>query len=159
MIPAVFAPLAAPLAEPTASLAAAADATGPLSGEVWRDALTLVCVVIGAVFAFAAGLGILRFRDLLGRLHAQSKPQTAGLIFMLVGLALQHPQWPLVLSLVPVIVFQFLTTPAAAIVLARGGYRTKHADRDGLYLDELAADVELAEAEAQAEGAPGDGRE
>lgn len=122
-----------------------------LSGEVWRDLLTLVCLAVGAIFSLAAGVGILRFTDLLGRLHAQSKPQTAGLIFMLVALGLQQPQWPLLLSLVPVVVFQFVTTPAAALVLARGGYRTKHLDEDALYLDELAPDVEEAEAEAVAD--------
>ena len=125
------------------------DDGGVLSGVLWRDILTLVCLVVGAFFVLAAGLGLWRFHDLLGRLHAQSKPQTAGLLFMLIAVGLQTPQWGVIVSLLPVIIFQFLTTPAAAIVLARGGYRTKYAGRDHLYVDELGPEVADAQAEAE----------
>src|SRR3712207_7091206 len=43
------------------------------------DVLASVCLLGGAFLAFAAGVGVLRFPDLLSRMHAGTKPQTLGL--------------------------------------------------------------------------------
>ena len=124
-----------------------------LSGDLWRDALTLLLLLVGALLSFAAGVGLLRFDDHLQRLHAQSKPQSAGLLLILIALGLQQTGWPTALMLLPVLVFQFLTTPTAAHMLARGGYRSSHFDDAVLFVDELARDVERAQRAEDAEQA------
>ena len=52
------------------------------------DVVSAVCLLGGAFFALAAGVGALRFPDLLSRMHAATKPQVLGLVLVLVGLAL-----------------------------------------------------------------------
>ncbi|RRJ88346.1 monovalent cation/H(+) antiporter subunit G [Gulosibacter macacae] len=128
-----------------------------MSGEFWRDLATIVLLLAGAFMSLAAGVGLLRFTDMLQRLHAQSKPQSAGLLFILIGLAIQQNGWAPALMLVPVLVFQFLTTPTAAHTLARGGYRSRRFEDADLFIDELEDDVARAqraeEAEARREAA------
>lgn len=122
-----------------------------MTGDFWRDALTLVLLFGGALLSVAAGVGLLRFDDSITRLHAQSKPQSAGLLFILIGLGLQQHGWSTALMLVPVLVFQFLTTPTAAHMLARGGYRSRHFEDAALHVDELARDVARAQRAEDAE--------
>ena len=72
-------------------------------------------------------------------------PPTVIGFYLLIALGLQQGKWELVPLLVLVIVFQMLTTPAASIVLARAGYRSRHYDGVDLALDELRDDVQRAE--------------
>lgn len=121
------------------------------------DAVSALFVLVGALLSLAAGLGLLRFSDLLMRMHAQTKPQIFGLLCILVGIALQQTHLPTVLFLVPVMFFQMLTTPVAAATLARGGYRNRHFPHEHLYVDALASAIELAERERGGEpGEPGE---
>lgn len=124
-----------------------------MSGDAWRDALTLVLLLAGALLSLAAGVGLLRFDDPIQRLHAQSKPQSAGLLFILIALGLQQTGWPTAMMLLPVLVFQYLTTPTAAHMLARGGYRSRHFDDAVLHVDELVRDVDRAQRAEDAEQA------
>ncbi|MGO1544132.1 MAG: monovalent cation/H(+) antiporter subunit G [Gulosibacter sp.] len=116
-----------------------------MSGNLWLDLGTCIFVLLGALLSLSAGFGMLRFPDMLGRLHSQSKPQAAGLMFILIGFALQQTNWATVLFIFPILLFQFITTPAAGMVLARGGYRSKHYENVPLLVDELEAEVERAQ--------------
>lgn len=116
-----------------------------MSVNDWLDLATAVLILLGAFLSLSAGIGLLRFPDMIARLHAQSKPQAAGLLFILIGLALQQTNWGAVLFIFPILLFQFITTPAAGIVLARGGYRSKHYENVPLYVDELEAEVARAQ--------------
>lgn len=116
-----------------------------MSGNLTIDIISCVLVLLGAFLSFTAGLGLLRFSDLLSRLHAQSKPQTMGLLLLLIGLALQQQQVGTVLFLVPIVIFQFVTTPAAGMVLARGGYRSRHYEDVPLHRDELIDEINRAQ--------------
>lgn len=111
------------------------------------DLVSGVLVLVGAVLSLSAGLGLLRFGDLIMRMHAQTKPQIFGLMCILVGIALQQQDLPTILFLLPIMFFQLLTTPVAAATLARGGYRNWHFPNDELYVDSLASAIELAERE------------
>ncbi|MDM7854860.1 monovalent cation/H(+) antiporter subunit G [Cellulomonas alba] len=110
------------------------------------DVAAAVCLLGGAFLAFAAGVGALRFPDLLARMHAATKPQVLGLVLVLVGLALRlrdrGPVWALVL----VALFQMLTAPVAAHLVGRAGYRTGKVRADLLVTDELTRDLERAQA-------------
>ncbi|KAB1659531.1 monovalent cation/H(+) antiporter subunit G [Pseudoclavibacter chungangensis] len=111
------------------------------------DVVSGVLLIIGALLSLAAGIGLMRFSDLLTRMHAQTKPQIAGLLFILVALGIQQTELPTILFLVPIMFFQMLTTPVAAATLARGGYRNRHFPHDELHVDALAAAIDLAEQE------------
>ncbi len=110
------------------------------------DALAAVFLLCGAFLAFAAGVGVARFPDLLARMHAATKPQVLGLILMLTGLSLRVRSWPAVAMVVLVVVFQLLTSPVAAHLVGRAGYRTGKVRTDLLVIDELTRDQEAAEA-------------
>ena len=108
------------------------------------DVASAVCLLGGAFLAFAAGVGVLRFPDLLARMHAGTKPQVLGLILVLIGLALRLRSGGAVWALVLVAVFQMLTAPVAAHMVGRAGYRTGKVRSDLLVVDELTSDQELA---------------
>ena len=131
-----------------------------MSAETWgtvADVAASVCMLGGAFFAFAAGVGILRFPDLLSRMHAGTKPQTLGLVLVLLGLALRLRTGPALWMLLLVVLFQLLTSPVAAHMVGRAGYRTGKVRHDLLLVDELTADQQAADRRAAAEDAD-DGR-
>nr|WP_143469527.1 monovalent cation/H(+) antiporter subunit G [Kytococcus aerolatus] len=83
-----------------------------------------VLMLLGSLTSLLAAVGLLRFPDLLTRMHAATKPQSLGLILLAAGLGcvLRDP-WVWVL-LTLVVLFQFLTVPVAAHMVGRGSLRT-----------------------------------
>lgn len=100
------------------------------------DVVSAVCLVVGGLLTVTAGLGLVRFPDVLSRMHAGSKPQAFGLLVMLFGAALQVG-WGAVPVLVLVAVFQVMTVPVATHLLARVSFRTGAADTSRLEVDDL----------------------
>ncbi|MBA4023357.1 MAG: Na+/H+ antiporter subunit G [Gordonia sp.] len=49
------------------------------------DIVVAVLMLTGSTMAFTASIGILRFPDTMTRMHAATKPQTLGLILVLLG--------------------------------------------------------------------------
>ena len=109
------------------------------------DVVSAVFLLCGAFLAFAAGVGVVRFPDLLARMHAATKPQVLGLILVLAGLSLRLRSWGAVATLFLVVVFQLLTSPVAAHMVGRAGYRTGKVRTDLLVVDELTRAQEAAE--------------
>jgi multicomponent Na+:H+ antiporter subunit G len=116
------------------------------------DVLVAALMIGGALMSLAAGIGLVRFPDLLSRMHAATKPQVLGLLLFLLALAVENGTWLLVPVLVLCWVFQLLTSPVSAHMVGRAGYRTRHLRRDLLTLDEL--DDVVARAAAGDAGAP-----
>jgi len=102
------------------------------------DAAAAACLVAGALLSLAAGVALVRFPDLLSRMHAATKPQVLGLLLVLTGCALRLRTGVDVTSLVLVGVFQLATAPVAAHMVGRAGYRDGQVRTDLLVLDELA---------------------
>lgn len=100
-----------------------------------------VLVVLSAFFSMAAGVGIMRFPDVLTRLHAATKPQVLGLATVLLAIVLQVPTWGVLTTAVLVLTFQLLTQPMTAHMLGRSAYRTEHVRRDLLIEDDLGRDI------------------
>ena len=88
---------------------------------------------------------MLRFRDVRSRLHGASKPQVLGLACVLLELFLHESTWGIASSAILVLLFQMMTIPASAHMVARAAYRTKHLKRSALYKDELAEVIERAD--------------
>ena len=103
-----------------------------------------LCLVLGALMSLAAAIGLLRFPDLLSRMHAGTKPQVFGLLLLLIGLALQLRSWAAVPVLIIAWLFQLLTVPVSAHMVGRAGYRTKHLHPELRSTDELEAVVQQA---------------
>lgn len=96
-----------------------------------------VCLLLGAFMCLAGAVGLVRFRDTLSRLHAATKPQTLGLILVLMGLALTLRSWAAVTTLVFVATTQFFTSPVTAQLVGRSAYRHGNVREDLLIVDEL----------------------
>ncbi|MFN3922335.1 MAG: cation:proton antiporter, partial [Pseudarthrobacter sp.] len=62
------------------------DSTGL---DAWVDVLSAVFMIVGATMSLGAAIGLLRFPDLLSRMHAATKPQVLGLFLLLASIGLQ----------------------------------------------------------------------
>ncbi|MDA8372416.1 MAG: monovalent cation/H(+) antiporter subunit G [Nocardiopsaceae bacterium] len=113
------------------------------------------CLLVGALLSFAAGVGLIRFPDLLSRMHTAAKPQVLGLLLILVGIGIRLAPEPRVGVLVLIALFQILTVPVASHIAARAAYRTGRIRRDLISVDELQAELDSAEAAAQPDPGPG----
>jgi len=131
------------------------DFSGP---DAWIDVVSGVFMVVGALMSLGAAIGLLRFPDLLSRMHAATKPQVLGLFLLLAAIGLQMRTWWVWPVLVVAWIFQLLTVPVSAHMVGRAGYRTKHLHRELLTADELEAVVQKAAAEAALKDNPDDGR-
>lgn len=106
--------------------------------ETIMDGAAAACLVAGAVLSLAAGVALVRFPDLLSRMHAATKPQVLGLLLVLTGCALRLRTGSDITTLLLVGVFQLFTAPVAAHMVGRSAYRNKGASRKVLVVDELA---------------------
>ena len=102
----------------------------------WTDVISAVLMIGGALSCLLGAIGLLSFPDVAARLQAATKPQTLGLILILVGTAVQLG-FPDALALALVGLFQTLTAPVVAQLAGRAAYRTDSIRRDTLVIDEL----------------------
>ena len=65
-----------------------------------------------------AAVGLNRFDGVLMRIHAASKPQTLGLMFVFTGVALVAQSWSLAGFLLVVLLAQMGTVPVASVMVA-----------------------------------------
>src|SRR6478609_405114 len=126
--------------------------------DAWIDLASAVFMVVGALMSLGAAIGLLRFPDLMSRMHAATKPQVLGLFLLLAAIGLQLRTWWVWPVLVVAWIFQLLTVPVSAHMVGRAGYRTKHLHRELLTTDELEAVVQKAAAETARKDSPDDGR-
>ena len=109
-------------------------------------------ILLSAFLSMAAGIGVVRFPDVLTRLHAATKPQVLGLATVLVAIVVQVPTWGVLTTAVLVMTFQLLTQPMTAHMLGRSAYRSDHVRYDLLLEDDLGHDIEEHDQEEE-EGA------
>lgn len=79
-------------------------------------------ILIGAVLALVAGIGLHRLPDVFSRMHAATKPATLGLVVTLVGVAIALGDMSAAAKLGAVIIFQFITAPIGAHLIGRSAY-------------------------------------
>jgi multicomponent Na+:H+ antiporter subunit G len=120
------------------------------------DAVSAVFMIVGAVMSLGAAIGLLRFPDLMSRMHSATKPQVLGLFLLLAAVGLQLRTWWVWPVLAVAWIFQLLTVPVSAHMVGRAGYRTKHLHKELLSTDELEA-VVLKAAEAAKDAEPDGG--
>ncbi|MCU1419717.1 MAG: Na+/H+ antiporter subunit [Homoserinimonas sp.] len=119
-----------------------------MTAEETLTVLAGICLLFGALLSLAAGVGLLRFPDALSRMHAATKPQILGLIFILLAIALSNNNWATVATLIPVLLFQMMTAPISAHMIGRAAYRAGKRTDKHLLVDELEEAIDAAQAEA-----------
>lgn len=83
------------------------------------DAVSAVFMIVGAVMSLAAAIGLLRFPDLMSRMHSATKPQVLGLFLLLAAVGLQLRTWWVWPVLLVAWIFQLLTVPVSAHMVGR----------------------------------------
>lgn len=108
------------------------------------DLVGAVFLVLGTFMTLVAAIGLLRFPDLLSRLHATSKPQSLGLAFMMIGLSISLRSPAIAWTATLILLLQIVTAPIGAHMAGRAGYRTGHVDSSTLTTDEYRRDLAAA---------------
>lgn len=83
------------------------------------DLLSWLLILGGSFFCLTAGLGLLRLPDFFCRTHAGGVMDSLGMGLLFAGMALQAPDYIVVIKLVFIYIFVLLTGPAAIHALAR----------------------------------------
>lgn len=115
------------------------------------DVASAVCLLLGASLSFVAALGMLRFPDLLSRIHSATKPQVLGLVLVLLGVELRLRDEATAGLLAIVVLFQLATSPIASHMVARASFRAGQVRTDLLVVDELS---EVLDGHEEPRGAP-----
>jgi len=89
-----------------------------VSTEMW--AFSASTLIVGSLFLFSAGLGVLRMPDTYNRIQTGTKATTLGTIMVLAGIAMLHPAWTM--KLVILVFFVMLTNPVSSHALARAAH-------------------------------------
>lgn len=122
-----------------------------MNWDMVATAVAVLCFAGGTFLTLIAAIGILRFPDLLARLHAASKPQVLGLGLMLAGLAITMRDPGLAWTCALIFLFQLITAPVSAHLAGRSGYRTGQVKSKKLYVDEYRRDLARSLRQARAE--------
>jgi multicomponent Na+:H+ antiporter subunit G len=101
------------------------------------DLLGGALILVGALLSLVAAVGLLRFPDLLTRMHSAAKPQVLGLILVALGLALVLREVSASLLLLLAVLAQMVTAPVSGHMLGRASYRAGQVRADLLVVDDL----------------------
>ncbi len=95
-------------------------------------------MILGALFALLAAMGVHKFRDPYSRMHAAAKSPTLGLLLVAIGAGLTIRSLAAGVTLTLVVVLQLLTSPVATHLAARAVHLRVRVEQDGV--DELERD-------------------
>lgn len=103
--------------------------------------------LLGATLTLLSALGVLRFPDVMARMHALTKASTVGVALALVGgaVALEDPND--VTTLLAAAALQLLTLPVAANLMSRSTYMARGIASPVDAVDDLAARHQVEEVE------------
>jgi multicomponent Na+:H+ antiporter subunit G len=104
-------------------------------------------MVLGGVFVALAGIGLLRFPDVLIRMHASTKAGTLGVGLVVIAVAVHFDQLGVTTRALMIVFFLLLTAPVAAHLIGRAAYRTGTRLSHHTRIDELAAALPSADAD------------
>lgn len=97
-----------------------------------------VLMVLGGLLSVSAAVGMVFLPDVAARLQAATKPQVLGLLLVMLGAA-PFLSWDSAVVLLALVgIFQLVTAPVLAQLVARSAYRAGAWRRDLLVVDELA---------------------
>jgi multicomponent Na+:H+ antiporter subunit G len=108
------------------------------------DLIGALLMLVGAGLCFAAAVALVRFPDVMSKMHAVTKPQVLGLIAISLGIGLSLRTWWASGLCILIVVVQLLTAPVSANLVARGAYRAGLANDSQLKYNHLADDLKEA---------------
>ena len=88
------------------------------------ELLIVTLLIAGGVFAAIAGVGLLRFPDVLMRMHASTKAGTLGVGLSVISVAIYYADDLVTTKVILIVSFILLTAPVAAHLIGRAAYRT-----------------------------------
>ena len=86
------------------------------------DIVSWILLMAGCFFCIVGGIGLLRLPDFYTRTHAAGMTDTLGAALILLGLTLQATSWMVVVKLLIVQLFLFITSPTAGHALIRAAF-------------------------------------
>lgn len=108
------------------------------------DLIGALFVLLGAFLCFGAAVSLVRFPDVLSKMHSITKPQVLGLISVTIGIALSLRTWWAFGLCLLIVALQLLTAPVSASLIARSASRSGLINDEGLKVNHLAEDLEEA---------------
>lgn len=104
------------------------------------ELLGAVFLLLGAMLVLVAAIGLLRFPDVLTRMHATTKAGTLGVGLIAVADMLFFGDVAVVTRSAGIILFVFLTAPIAAHMISRAAYLADVQLWEGTFIDQLRED-------------------
>ncbi len=84
-----------------------------------KEIISSVFILAGVAFMLIASIGLLRFPDFYIRMSAITKGATLGVGLILCGMGIYFNQPSMLLKVIAIISFTFITAPVAAHVIGR----------------------------------------
>ena len=101
------------------------------------DLAASLLIGLGVVLILLAGIGVLRFPDVLTRANAATKATGLGLAAVLAGAAIQIGTPRAYVTLGAAVLVQFATAPVSGHVIGRAAYRSGAPLWSGTHTDDL----------------------
>ncbi len=102
-----------------------------------REIIVASLLIIGSLFILIAAIGIVRLPDLFTRMHAATKGTSFGVVLMLIAVGVYFGNVRVILEVILVISFIYLTAPIACHMIARAAYFLDIPMWEGTVVDEL----------------------
>ena len=83
------------------------------------DVVSVAAILVGAVLALVASVGMHRLGSTRARMHASTKPATLGVTLCALGAVLQLDDVNNITKVVVVVILQLVTAPIGAHLLGR----------------------------------------
>lgn len=90
--------------------------------EMAREVSVWLLLCSGAAFCVIGGIGLLRLPDVYSRMHAAGLIDTAGAALILIGLMLEPAHWTVIVKLLVILFFLYVTTSTATHALAHAAW-------------------------------------
>ncbi|MCJ8163658.1 monovalent cation/H(+) antiporter subunit G [Pontibacter sp. E15-1] len=90
-----------------------------------KEIISCVFILLGVFFMLVATIGLLRLPDFYIRMSAITKGATLGVGLILLGLAVHFNKPSMLVKILAIITFVFITAPVAAHVIARTAVQNK----------------------------------
>lgn len=101
------------------------------------ESISLVLLLLGAIFMLLAAVGLVRMPDVLMRLHSSTKSATLGVGLIMLGVALIFGDFAIGIRALAIVVFMFSTAPVAAHMIGRAAYLSGVPLWEGTLSDEM----------------------
>jgi multicomponent Na+:H+ antiporter subunit G len=89
------------------------------------EIITIIFAVLGVFFTLVSSIGLVRLPDLYTRVHAAGKAGTLGIVGLLLAVGIYYSSnLTIVIRMIALIAFFFITAPVAAHMLDRAAYLT-----------------------------------